>query len=88
MPTSQSAKKRMLTSEVSRQRNQAVRTRVRSAGKMIDEVVAAGDAVKSKQAMSDYFSILDKAAKKGVISPNAASRRKSRATKKLSAKSA
>ena len=79
MPITKSAAKRMQTSEVKRVANRAVRSKIASALKALRQVGAAGDAAKSQTALNAYFSVVDKAAKKGVIKGNNADRRKSRA---------
>ena len=73
-----SALKRARQNERIRLRNKAVRTRLRSAIKTVRLALAAGQADPAEKALKDATSILDKAAAKGVIHPNKASRHKSR----------
>ncbi len=84
MPTTKSAKKRVRTSEKARQRNRSVKAGIRSARRNTVDAFESKDSEKSTQAFQKYCSILDKAAKKGVIKKNTAVRRKKRSAKKLS----
>lgn len=87
MPNLKSSKKRMRQNEVRRLENLQVRTRVKSARRVMTEALNDGDIEKGVQALRSYHSILDKAAKKKVISKNTAIRRKTQASnnfKKLS----
>ncbi len=83
MPNLKSSKKRMRQNEVRREENLQVRTRVKSARRAMTEALNDGDAEKGKLALSSYHSILDKAAKKKVISKNTAIRRKTQASNNL-----
>jgi small subunit ribosomal protein S20 len=83
MPNTKSAKKRMRSSERARIQNKDVRSEVRYAGRKMAETITAGDAAVTKREMNKYFSILDKAAKHGVITKNAVSRRKSSVARKI-----
>lgn len=83
MPNTKSAKKRMRSSERARIQNKDTRTEVRCAGRKIEQTIAAGDASVTKREMNRYFSILDKAARHGVISKNSVNRRKSSAAKMI-----
>lgn len=59
------------------------RTRARSQVKAARSAIEAGDTAAAKEAVLAAVSELDKAAAKGVIHPNNASRRKSRLMKLL-----
>ncbi len=83
MPNIKSAVKRVRTSELSRQRNVANKSRLNTFRRRFLDAIAAGDKALSQEAYSVFCSTLDKTAKKGVISKNAASRRKARAHAKL-----
>lgn len=85
MPNIKSAKKRMRSSETSRVRNLSMRTRVKTARRNMIEALAAGDAEKCDTIYRQYCSVLDKAAKSGVIKKNTATRRKARAADKVRA---
>lgn len=83
MPITKSAAKRMRTSRKARMRNRAEISRIITAKHKLLKAVADGSIEAAKQAVKEYFSLLDKAAKKGIIPANNASRKKSRAAKKL-----
>ena len=83
MPNLKSAKKRMRQNEVRREENLRVRTRVKSARRSMFEALAAGDVAQGETALKMYHSVLDKAAKKGVIAKNTAIRRKTNASNQL-----
>lgn len=76
MPNIKSAKKRLRQNEKRRVRNQAAKTRIKTETK---KALAGGEATSA-------FSVIDRAAAKGIIHPNAAARRKSRLAKHLAQK--
>ena len=75
MPHHKSAAKRVITNEKARQRNIALRSRMRSA---IKSVRAATTRPKAQEAYRNAASILDRTAAKGVIKKETASRHKAR----------
>ena len=83
MPNIKSAKKRMLTSEKSRQGNMAVKSLIITERKKLYDAIIAGEEASIKDALSKYNSSLDKAVKRGAIKANAANRRKSRAVARV-----
>ncbi len=83
MPNLKSQKKRMRSDEVKRVQNQAVRTRVKTARRKMMEATATGEVEVTTAAFREYCSVLDKAAKKGIVKKNTAVRRKARAAAKL-----
>ena len=85
MPQIKSAKKRVITSEKARVRNKTTKTKISSLRRKFKETVAEGDKEKSTKVLSEYFSVLDKAVKKGVMKKNTADRTKSRATTAVAA---
>lgn len=85
MPTLKSAAKRMRTSEKARVRNLLMTTRIRNTRRAFFEAVAAHNGDLAGNLFRVYCSLLDKAAKKGVIKKNTAVRRKGRASNKLRA---
>ncbi len=85
MPNIKSAVKRMRTSEANRLSNAANKSRLNTFRRRFLEAIAEGDKARCQEAYITFCSTLDKTAKKGVISRNAASRRKARAHAKLSA---
>lgn len=83
MPNIKSAKKRMLTSEKSRVRNQAVKSIIKHTRRsFMDAVENKGKDISAAE-LKEYCSVLDKAAKKGIIGKNTAIRRKRRATERV-----
>ena len=79
MPNIKSAIKRDAISKARRQRNLANKSRLHTARRTFLAAIEAGDAAKSAEALRAFSSEIDKAAKKGAITKNAAARRKSRA---------
>lgn len=73
-----SAEKRDRQSEARRLRNRACKSGVATARKNVLAAVEAGDKEQAGELYSIYTSKLDKAAKKGTIPKNNASRKKSR----------
>ena len=67
-------------------RNQGVRTRLKSLHKKLEAAIEAKDAAAAKSAGIAYVSAMDKAAKTGVIHANTASRAKAHAAKYIFAK--
>jgi small subunit ribosomal protein S20 len=86
MANTKSAIKATRKSARLRDRNQGVKTRLKSLRKRLDSLIAAKDAAGSKTAASDYVSAMDKAVKSGVVHRNAASRAKAHAAKVFAAK--
>ncbi|MEN7972214.1 MAG: 30S ribosomal protein S20 [Verrucomicrobiota bacterium] len=83
MPNLKSAKKRMRQNVVRHDRNQQVRTRIKNARRSMMDALEAKDAEAGQVALNTYSSILDKAAKGGVIKKNTAIRRKTNAANGL-----
>jgi small subunit ribosomal protein S20 len=85
MPNIHSAVKRMRVSEKARRRNKAAKSKISTLRRRLFEACAANDMDKSREMFSDYCSVLDKAAIKGIIRKNTAIRRKRRAAAKITA---
>ncbi len=68
---------------VNRERNRQYRSRLRTALKQVRTALDSGKSDEVKKSLSDTVSLIDKAAKKGVIHRNAASRYKSRLSARL-----
>ena len=85
MANIKSQKKRILTNEKARKRNQAVRSELKTAIKKVDTAVAAGDKDAAQAAALEAGRKLDKAASKGVIHANQAANRKSGITRRVNA---
>jgi len=73
-----SAIKRVRQEAKRRARNHAVKSRMRTFIKYADSAIAAGDREAAEQAVRTAISEIDRAASKGVIHNNNASRNKSR----------
>lgn len=89
MANTPSAEKRNRQTQRRRVRNLHVRTGVKSAMKKVREAVAQGDAAQARQALHQAARVIDRAASKGALHRNAASRkiaRLSRAVSHLGAK--
>ena len=69
--------KRNKTNEVRRQRNQSIKSALRTAIRSFRETVAAGDKDKAGELLVSTSRELDKAASKGVIHKNQAANKKS-----------
>lgn len=78
MPNNASQKKRLRQSTVRRARNREARSEVRTRTK---KVLAMESSEGADAALSDLYRVLDRAARKNVISPNAAARQKARAAR-------
>jgi small subunit ribosomal protein S20 len=83
MAHTKSAVKRSKTSAIKRDANRATKGEIASMRKKFLAAVEEGDKGKSAELCRVYASILDKAAKRGVIQANNASRRKARAAAKV-----
>ena len=81
MANHKSAIKRTGQNEVRRLRNKSIRTRVRSIVKDVRSTAADSSSEKTKVKLTAAQSIIDKAAKKGVIHKKTAARKISRLTK-------
>jgi len=77
MANIKSQKKRNLTNEKDRQQNQAVRSRMKTVVKQALTVKETKDADKTKAALTEALSSIDRAVTKGVLHRNAAARKKS-----------
>jgi small subunit ribosomal protein S20 len=78
MPHHKSAEKRMRTSERDRKRNIAVKSQVRGATRKVREEAKSEGAA---ELLRNAHSVLDNAARKGVVHKNTANRMKSRLAK-------
>ena len=77
MPNIKSKKKRVLTNEKSRRRNQHVRSRVRTMMRNFRSAVEAGDKAVAEEKLRVASRELDKAVSKGVFHRNTAANKKS-----------
>ena len=78
MANIKSAKKRILTSEKRAAANKAVKSGVKTAVKKVRVAVEANDATAAATAFESAKSVIDRAASKGVLHKNTASRKVSR----------
>ena len=81
MPNIKSAIKRVKVTEKKNLRNRMIKSAMKTNVKKYETAVAAGSA--DEALLSATASAIDKAAAKGVISKNAANRKKSRMAKRL-----
>lgn len=77
MPNIKSVKKDVIRSRQRHLRNQAAKSQIKTLVKKANTAIAAGDAAMA-ETLSRTVSVVDKAAKRGIIHKNAAARRKSR----------
>lgn len=85
MANTPSARKRVRVTERRTLRNRKVKSRMRTSIKRYEAALAAGDAQTSEELYKTATSRIDRAAMKGVIHKNEASRRKARLAKRLHA---
>ena len=85
MAHSKSAKKRVLVAERNRERNQDVKSRVKTMLKKVLVAVETKEVEAANAALSVAYKELDKAVSKGVMKKNTASRRKARLAAKVNA---
>lgn len=85
MAHSRSAKKRVLIAERNRERNQAVKSRVKTMVKKVLAAVEVKEVEAANAALSVAYKELDKAVTKEIIKKNTASRKKARLAAKVNA---
>ncbi len=78
MANIKSAKKRVLTSKVRQERNKAIKSGIKTATKKVLAAVESADKELAAKELLNATSVIDKAAKKGVLHKNTASRKVSR----------
>ncbi len=83
MAHTKSSKKRVRQNERRREHNRALRGRMRTAVKAAEKLSPDADAPTVQTALSLAASELDRAARKRLIHPNAAARKKSRLAKRV-----
>ena len=83
-----SAQKQMRQGVKRRARNRKNLSQLKTHVKKLRAAIATGDAAAAKTLLPETIGQIDKAAKKGVVHDNAASRYKSRLSRKVSALSA
>ncbi|MFF1829409.1 30S ribosomal protein S20 [Paenarthrobacter sp. NPDC089714] len=85
MANIKSQKKRILTNEKARLRNNAVKSELKTAIRAVNTAVASADKDAAGTALAAASRKLDKAVSKGVIHKNNAANRKSAISKKVNA---
>lgn len=83
MPKSASAQKAARASGRKRVRNRSIKSASKTYVAKAENLIQGKELDSARAAVAEAISVLDKAAKKRVIHPNTASRRKSRLMKKL-----
>ncbi|MCA9357375.1 30S ribosomal protein S20 [Candidatus Nomurabacteria bacterium] len=83
MPITKGAEKANRQAEKKRVFNIRRKTAMKEVVKDVQKAVAGGDAAKAKELLPKAYKAIDKAAKRGVIKDNTASRKKSRLTAKV-----
>ncbi|HOO48111.1 MAG TPA: 30S ribosomal protein S20 [Candidatus Paceibacterota bacterium] len=83
MPITKSAKKALRGSLVKKSMNDRNKKNVKESFKKIEKLLKEDKKEEAKKVLSDFYSSIDKAAKRGVIKKNTASRKKSRVTKMI-----
>ena len=83
MPVTKSAQKQMRVAERRQLRNKSIRSQCKTSVTKAERLIFSGELEAAQKAAVAAISTLDKAAKKRIIHPNNASRRKSRLMKKL-----
>jgi small subunit ribosomal protein S20 len=86
MPNIKGAGKRMRQAEKAHTRNKAAKTEIKHVRREVMEATTGGVKDGAETLFRRYCSVLDRAAKKGIIKKNTAIRRKTRAAARLRAK--
>ena len=81
MANIKSAKKRILVTEIKTARNKAIKSKVKTYVKKVEQAVALNDKAAAQAALLQATSEISKAASKGVYHKNTASRKVSRLAK-------
>ena len=78
MANKKSAKKRAVKSELQREKNRAVRSKMRTAVKKVRRAAESGDRAAAESLLREAVSLVDRTAQKGIVHGNLAARTKSR----------
>ncbi len=81
MPITRNAKKALRVSDRKHAINERVKKSLKEGSKAVQKLAINKKWKEAKEAVSKAYSAIDKAAKKGIIKPNTASRRKARISK-------
>ncbi|NLK51503.1 MAG: 30S ribosomal protein S20 [Syntrophomonadaceae bacterium] len=85
MPNIKSAIKRVEVSRKRTAKNVAARSSIKTAIKRFDQAITEDSVENTQITFKRAISLLDRAARKGLLHPNAVARRKSKLTRKLNA---
>lgn len=88
MANTRSALKRVRTSQKRRERNQSIKSRVRTMVRTFEEAVVSGESTVAAERFAQASSALDRAVSKGIVHKNMAARKKSRMASRLTSLSA
>ncbi len=83
MAHSKQAKKRVRQNEEHRLHNKSLRSSMKTAIRKVNEAVEASDAEAAKAALPQAMKRIDKCAKRNIVHPNNAARKKSKLTKSV-----
>ena len=81
MPITKSAKKALRGSLVKKAMNDRNKKNIKESVKKIEKLIKEKNKAEAKKLLPEVYSVIDKAAKRGVIKKNTASRKKSRLSK-------
>lgn len=84
MPKRRAAVKRLRVDKKRHARNIKLKTELKKSIKKLLSLFAAKNIEEAKKTLGKVYSLLDKAAKKNIIHPNTASRKKARLARKIS----
>jgi small subunit ribosomal protein S20 len=84
MPKRRAAVKSLRVDRKKHQRNLVIKREIKKALKKFQELFTAKNFAEAKTNLSKIYSLLDKAAKKNIMHPNTASRKKARLARKIS----
>jgi small subunit ribosomal protein S20 len=86
MANTKSALKRVRQTKRRTERNRAEKSRIKTLRKKVTGAVESGDQAGVQQALSEFTSAIDKAAKRGVVHKNKAANLKSKTARRVAAK--
>jgi len=87
MPQTNSAEKRLRQTAKRTERNRAIMSRVRTGKQTALKAISTGEAEAAQSALNHYYSLLDRARIKGVVTKNYIGREKSRIAEKFNSMS-
>jgi len=83
MPNNPSTEKRMRQNEKRRRKNKSLKTRIKNKRKEIRQAIEDENEARAEEALDELYALCDRAAGKGAIHKNKASRIKSRLTDRV-----